>query len=160
MAITSTVATTCVNQRLLMVCPRIAIHQKHGKTATESRHNKTPPTFALIALGKSAFMVCAQEVVMPHPGHRIPTHVNRLQPGNPSCVCVPIPDASGFNHAAIAKSRNRKKPREKKTTRSRRLYRRPFWWVWISWLVDCSIGPIACFENLILQPNFDSAIQF
>jgi hypothetical protein len=46
-------------------------------------------------------MINDQEVVMPHPGQRIPVIAAIVHLGKPSCVCVPMPEGSGSSHAAM-----------------------------------------------------------
>ena len=87
----------------------------------ESKHSSTPPTFARMPLAKSPFIVCAQEVVMPQPGHRMPEKVYIVQPGKPSCVCVPSPAGFGLSIAATNRSANRATPRQISPIRSPRL---------------------------------------
>ncbi len=159
-AITRTASATRTNQWLPIDSPRIAIHKRQGKTQTESKHNNTPPTFDPIAFSKSPFIVYAHEVVIPQPGHRIPTIVYRLQPGSPSWVWVPIPDAFGFSQAAIVRRVKRKNPRQKKTIRSVGLYCAPCWLVWIIWVAEFFIGATTSFKKLLLQTYIDVSLDF
>lgn len=45
-------------------------------------------------------MASAQEVVMPHEGHRNPKNATIVQGGNPNCWCVPMPETLGVNWLA------------------------------------------------------------
>jgi hypothetical protein len=67
----------------------------------DSKHKMEPPRFVANAVSKSPSMINDQEVVMPHPGQRIPVIAAIVHLGKPSCVCVPIPEGSGSSHAAM-----------------------------------------------------------
>jgi hypothetical protein len=54
-------------------------------------HNMVPPTLAFNAPSILPCMKCAQDVVIPQPGQRIPNIETIEQSGNPNCRCVPKP---------------------------------------------------------------------
>ena len=69
--------------------PSMPLTTSQGPHIAAASASIVPPTFALSADATSPRTTCAQAVVIPHDGQRIPYHCTMVHGGNFNCRCVP-----------------------------------------------------------------------
>jgi len=69
-------------------CLRSARHKhqmSHGIEIPADKNKIAPPTLQLIARSSRPRIIQAQEVVIPHAGHRMPSKLTEVHGGKPNC---------------------------------------------------------------------------
>lgn len=103
--------------------PRAADSSSQAMASRSSTPRSVPPAFARSDSTNSPRTRCAQEVVMPHVGHRQPNRATNVHGGNPNCWCVPWPRVSGVRIIATSRGNANPSPIAASLNRSCRLSR-------------------------------------